>query len=72
MKAIVEGVMVEKGSRTSSKTGESVPFVVLYSDKDTVQVFGYDGTNDTMYSTLCIPVSISVGNYGLYVKFLSE
>lgn len=71
MKAIVEGVYVDKGYR-KSKTGEDVPYVVLYSDKEAVQIFGYDGSNDTLYAPLCIPVSISLGNYGLYVKAITE
>ena len=68
MQAILIGKFMEAGSRTNSKTGEVVPYAMIYSGKEVVQVINADLTSMEFGGEVRIPVSISEGNYGLYIR----
>lgn len=72
MKCKVEGVFMESGTRKNSKTGDEVPYIVIYSDKEAVQINGCDGSQLELYTPVTIPVSVSSGSYGLYVRAINE
>ena len=68
MQAILTGKFMEAGSRTSSKTGDVIPYAMIYSGKEVVQVLNADLSTMEFGGEVQIPVTISVGNYGLYIR----
>lgn len=68
MKAILTGKFMESGIRTNSKTGEVIPYAMIYSGKEVVQVINADLSAMEFGGDVQIPVNVSVGNYGLYVR----
>lgn len=68
MKAILTGKFMEAGSRNNSKTGEVIPYAMIYSGKEVVQVNNVDLSAMDFGDPVEIPVSISVGNYGLFIR----
>lgn len=68
MQAILTGKFMEAGSRTNSKTGEVIPYAMIYSGKEVVQVLNVDLSSMEFGGEVRIPVTISVGNYGLYIR----
>lgn len=68
MKAILQGQFMEAGSRTNIKTGEVIPYAMIYSGKEVVQVQNADLSCMEFGGDVEIPVTISQGNYGLYVR----
>lgn len=68
MKAILTGIIMEAGSRTNKKTGEVDPYAMIYSGKEVVQVFNVDLSALDFGDSVEIPVTISQGNYGLFIR----
>ena len=68
MQVILTGKFMEAGSRTNSKSGEIIPYAMIYSGKDVVQVLNADLSSMEFGGDVQIPVTISQGNYGLYVR----
>lgn len=68
MQAILTGKFMEGGSRTNQKTGEVIPYAMIYSGKEVVQVMNADLTEMEFGGEVQIPVTISVGNYGLFIR----
>lgn len=68
MNAILTGKFMEAGSRTNSKTGEAIPYAMIYSGKEVVQVLNADLSEMEFGGEVQIPVTITLGNYGLYVR----
>lgn len=68
MKAVLVGRFMEAGSRTNSKTGEVIPYAMVYSGKEVVQVLNADLSAMEFGGEVQIPVNISVGNYGLFIR----
>ena len=71
MQAILIGKFMEQGQRTNTKTGETIPIANIYSGSEVVKVVGYQSDND-FGDSVSIPVIVSQGNYGLYVRFDSD
>lgn len=68
MQAILVGKFMEQKHRTNSKTGEVIPYAMIYSDKEVVQVLNADLSEMEFGGVVQIPVIISEGNYGLYIR----
>lgn len=68
MQAQLEGVFMEQKTRTSKKTGEVVPLACIYSGGEVVEVVNADLSELDLYAKVSIPVLISAGQYGLYVR----
>lgn len=68
MQAKLEGKFVEQKSRTSKKTGEVTPLACIYSGGEVVEVVNADLSDLDFGTEVSIPVLISSGNYGLYVR----
>ena len=68
MQAQLEGVFMEQKTRTSKKTGEVVPLACIYSGGELVEVVNADLSELDLYAKVSIPVLISAGQYGLYVR----
>lgn len=68
MQAILTGKFMEGGSRTNTKTGEVIPYAMIYSGKEVVQVLNADLSGMEFGGEVEIPVTISEGNYGLYIR----
>lgn len=68
MQAKLEGKFMEQKSRTSKKTGEVVPLACIYSGGEVVEVVNADLSELDFGTEVSIPVLISSGNYGLYVR----
>lgn len=68
MQAKLEGKFMEQKSRTSKKTGEVVRLACIYSGGEVVEVVNADLSELDFGTEVSIPVLISSGNYGLYVR----
>jgi len=60
------------GQRANKKTGEVIPFVSLVSGKEIVQILGVDYSEMKPFGYYEIPCEITSGQYGLYVKAVTE
>ena len=65
MLVTLKGKLLESGTVTSKKTGEIFPYVVVYNDKETYQVFGVDGSKIQPFSDVSFEVQVSTNQYGL-------
>lgn len=72
MQAILTGKFMEAGSRTNNKTGEVIPYAMIYSGKEVVQVINADLSAMEFGGEVHIPVTISEGNYGLYIRVVVD
>lgn len=72
MQAILTGKFMEAGSRTNNKTGEVIPYAMIYSGKEVVQVINADLSAMEFGGEVQIPVTISEGNYGLYIRVVVD
>lgn len=72
MQANLVGKFMEQKSRVSKKTGEVVPLACIYSGGEVVEVVNADLSEVDFGADVSIPVLISSGTYGLYVRAVSE
>lgn len=68
MQAILEGKFMEQKHRTSKKTGEVIPLACIYSGGEIVEVVNCDFSEVDFGTDVKLPVLISSGQYGLYVR----
>lgn len=68
MQALIQGRFMEQKTRTDKKTGEVIPVAHIYSGSEVVQIIGCDCSQCEFGEEVQIPVRISVGSYGLYVR----
>lgn len=68
MIATVKGRFMEAGTVTSQKTGEVFPYVVIYNDKETYQIFGVDGSKIEPFSEVSFEVQVGTNQYGLSLR----
>lgn len=67
MQAILRGKFMEQTQRVNTKTGETTPVANIYSGSEVVKVIGCQ-CDAAFGDDVAIPVTISQGNYGLYVR----
>ena len=67
MQAILRGKFMEQTQRVNTKTGETTPVANIYSGSEVVKVIGCQ-CDAAFGDDVDIPVTISQGNYGLYVR----
>lgn len=72
MQAKLEGKFMEQKSRTSKKTGEVTPLACIYSGGEVVEVVNADLSELDFGAEVSIPVLISAGQYGMYVRAVVE
>lgn len=74
MLATVKGYvnLDECGQRANKKSGEVIPYVSLVSGKEIVQILGVDYSEMKPFGYYEIPCEVTSGQYGLYVKAISE
>ena len=69
----LKGKALESGKVVSKKTGEVFPYVVVYNDKETYQVFGVDGSEVAPFSDVSFDVQIGYNDkYGLTCRVPSK
>lgn len=73
MQAVLTGKFMEQKSRTSKKTGEVTPLACIYSGGEVVEVVNADLSDVDFGTEVSLPVLISSGQYGMYVRaFVDE
>lgn len=68
MQAKLEGKFMEQKSRISKKTGEVIPLACIYSGGEVVEVVNADLSDLDFGTVVSIPVLITSGRYGMYVR----
>ena len=71
MQAILRGKFMEQTQRVNTKTGETTPVANIYSGSEVVKVIGCQ-CDAAFGDDVAIPVMISQGNYGLYVRVQTD
>lgn len=71
MQAILRGKFMEQTQRVNTKTGEITPVANIYSGLEVVKVIGCQ-CDAAFGDDVAIPVTISQGNYGLYVRVQTD
>lgn len=68
MIANIQGKFMEQKERISKKTGESIPVACIYSGGECVDIVNLDLNGYDFGDLVNVPVSITCGNYGLYIR----